>query len=90
MGMSSSPRSFGRPVDTSEDPVVVFPPIRLSPVQVPLELVVDPQSLAQLGAQIQEMVRTAVTAGLEEAMEEAEQAVEQALSEGEPAGAVSA
>lgn len=85
MGMSAQPpRSFGRAADRSDDPVLVFPPVQLTSVQLPLELVADPDSLMRLGAQIQEMVRSSVLAGLDEAMEQAEQAGESVLAGDRP------
>lgn len=53
--------------DAEGGPIVVFPPIRLESVQLPIELVIDEDSLAAFGARIRETVAAAVLDGFEEA-----------------------
>lgn len=62
--------SFGRrpepPIDDSGP--VILPAVIMPPVQVPIILIVDQDSLAAAGAQIQEIVAGAVRAGFAAAL----------------------
>lgn len=63
--------SFGRREDPEEQtPLIVIPPVQLSAIQVPVQLVVDAAALAQAAERIQQMMRDAVLAGFTEAMEQ--------------------
>lgn len=53
--------------DAEGGPIVVFPPIRLESVRLPVELVIDEESLVALAAQIRGAVAAAVLDGFEDA-----------------------
>lgn len=73
-GERERPRAFGsfgrREEPEEQQPLIIVPPVLLTAIQVPVQLVVDATALAAAGALIQQMMRDAVAAGFTEAMEQ--------------------
>lgn len=51
------------------EPIVLIPPIQLDSVQLPVVLVIDPDSVARLSDTIRDAVTAAVLSGVETAMD---------------------
>lgn len=63
--------SFGMPQPAPElpEPIVLIPPIQLDSVQLPVVLVIDPESVDRLSETIRDAVHAAVLAGVGTAMD---------------------
>ena len=72
--------SFGMGAAAPEppEPVVLIPPIQLDSVQLPVVLVVDPESLARMAETIRDAVTAAVIAGVGTAMDSLDEDDDQA------------
>ncbi len=80
-------QSFGRRTGPEEQVAgpVILPAVQMPPVQLPIVLVVDVESLAVAAEQITEMVTRAVRAGFVRAVEDIEASAEPVdLDEPEP------